>query len=377
MTLLSNTPVTEEEHNVFSDYLNHMLTCEDSQSFFTTMKNGKLEVTNESVKSIVVEKLYKILSTSIAKMDVDYQDILKSNGDYKRYKHFASTDQCIKDLSEIAAKNARTLSKENIADLNIIFGAHRGLISASPIFKDAFKFNIAPVKQYYLSVVASVIYSIGYITTSMIDYEKRDGRVEYSLIFKNENLLEKGLPKNMLKVLKQFNDDINKGSIKKTVDAMKKMPVKVESFDENGGIPPTYEIATGAIILGVTAGVIALLTLPAIIRYLIYFFMHSKIKLSEYLENQAYFLELSVRSLRKSDRADKEEVIRKEEEWINKLYGFAAKLSGDRYQTEKAVDYQVERENKQIVADSDRELKATNDIAANNNDNFDDSSIIL
>lgn len=363
----------EDMHNESSSigyiYLNKMLTCEESQSFFVSKNNNKIEITNESVKSFVLDKLYNILSVRIAKMDPDYQEIMKSAGNYKRYKHFSSIDECIKELSEILNNNNKNLDTMNKENLTTIFNSHKYLVENSKLFEDAFKYNAGPVKQYYLTIVSSIIYCIGFITTSMIDYERREGSVAYTLIFKNENLIEKNLPKNMMAVLNQFTEDINNNNIKNTVNALKNRKVGTESYSEITN-DATYEFGPVATVTLAIAGVIFL---PSIIRYIIYFFMHSKIKIAEYIEGQAAFLELNIRSLKRSSTDPN--IVKKEQAYVDKLKNLAAKISGDKYIAEKETDKDIKEENKRIISESDKELKDSSNKSSN--DNIDDSGILL
>ncbi len=189
-----------------------MLTCEDSRSFFCSELGGKLAITTETVKSFVVDKLRDIITTKIAKMDADYQEILKTNGDYKKYRHFESIDATVNELMQLVA-NTPKLPNQVIESITAIRNAHVNIVKSIPQFKDSFIYNVPVIKQYYLTIVASIIYATGFTITSMLDYERRDGQVDFTLIFKNQNLLERGLPKNMMTVIHQFNSDIKDGKV--------------------------------------------------------------------------------------------------------------------------------------------------------------------
>lgn len=364
----------EKTKKTAPDIVDRMLSCENSRSDFcidlpVIGKPGitELVITNESVKSIILEKLYNVVASKISKMDVEYQDILKSNGDYLKYRHYKSCDETVKALVAMIKENENTkrLDPKAIEDLNVVFDAHRNLIVHTKIFKDAFAYNIGSVKQYYFAVVASIIYATGFIITTMIDYEKREGRVNYELILKNENILERGLPKNMLSVLRDFNNDIKTGNILKTVNTMKNTKPKVATEALSGDTIRLIGIG-GAVVLG-------LFMVPALIRHLIYFFMHSKIKMSEYFAQQAMFLELNVRKL-KRDKADAK-IIAKQEAYVESLRKFSAKLSGDRYIAEKAAETEINQEDKGLVKEADEEAKKSETSSGDNG--LDNSDIIL
>lgn len=352
-TVVKDSPKNKEaQYNcAWEDTLIDILTNENSKSFFTSAvgNTGKLEVTNESVKSFVLDKLYSIVTNKISKMDVDYQEILKTNGEYTKYKHFKSIDETVKLLVDLIKNASEKLDVASVRQLNEIFECHSNIIASEKDFKDAFKFNVGVVKQYYFTVVSSIIYATGFIVTSMIDYEQRNGNVNYDIVFKGQNIMERGLPKNMLEIIRQFNEDVKAKVITKTVAIQKTKKVTKESA-------VSLEFAPIAVVGAVTVG---LLALPALIRYAIYFFMHSKIKLAEYFEAQAAFLELNIRKIQGSNmsQSEKEKIIKRQQVYLEKLQNLAVKISSDRYTAEKEATKEIEAEDKQVVKEADAEAK--------------------
>lgn len=335
--------------SVWDKSFNEIFTNEDSRSYFTTIgESGKPEIACEGVKSFVLDKLYGILSTKISKMDVEYQEIIKTSGSYKKYSKFKLIDDTVKSLKELTISGKTRVSPGAVEQIDSVLTAHENLVKCQKDFEDAFRFNIAPVKQYYLAVVSSVIYSLGFIVTSMIDYDQRDGNASYDAILKNENILERGMPKNMMNVICQFNEDAKHDEIKKTVSIQKKAPVTTEAL----------AFTTAAIVGGVAIGIMAL---PAIIRYIIYFFMHSKVKLSEYFEAQACYLEINAGKLEyKKNVKDAAKIAEKQMKYVEKLHKLAAIFSGDKYSAEKEADKEVKLEDKELVKAADEsEMKSS------------------
>lgn len=345
-----------ESTSLWDKSLNSILTNEDSRSYFASMESGKLAITNEGVKSFVLDKLYNVVTTKISKMDVEYQEIMKTAGSYSKYRNFKLIDETVKSLKELTVSGKSRLDPVCVEKLNTIFLAHENLIKSQKDFMDAFRFNIGPVKQYYLTIVSSVIYSLGFIVTSMIDYDQRDGNASFEVIFKNENIMEKGLPKNMLNIIVQFNEDCKTNSIHKTVDLQKKTPVAKEST---------------ALIIGATA--IGIMALPAIIRYVIYFFMHSKVKLAEYFEAQAAYLEINAAKLEYKGVKDAEKIAAKQMKYVEKLRTLASKFSGDKYSAEKSAQKEIQDEDKAIVKEADAAEKS----ASSSYNGYSDSDILL
>jgi hypothetical protein len=365
----------EKKEVINEEALIAILTNENSKSFFCENVNGKLTVTNESVKDYVLDSLYNIIAKKISRLDADYQEILKSKGDYPKYKHFGTINDTVKALSDLIKEQKDKFADTSLYQLEAIFQAHDNLIKHSREFKDSFTYDIAAVKQYYLVVVASIIYAVGYIVTTMVDYERRNTTVPYDIIFKNVNILERSLPKNMLQTIYQFNNDIKDNKLFKTIAAgkNKKPVVKREGVEDataefKGEV--TYEAPVPLLLIG--AGLVSLIVLLPLIRHAIYFFLHSKIKLSEYFEQQANFLELNIKSL-KGRNADPK-VIKKQEEAVEKMHKFAAKLSGDVYVTEREVEKDISKEDKEVVSDADKKAKEDAD---NVNPDFSDSDLML
>ena len=80
--------IVNESSTLWDESFNSIFTNEDSRSFFTSMESGKLMVTNEGVKSFVLDKLYNVVTAKISKMDVEYQEIMKTAGSYSKYRNF-------------------------------------------------------------------------------------------------------------------------------------------------------------------------------------------------------------------------------------------------------------------------------------------------
>jgi hypothetical protein len=359
--------VSVKKDIINEEALLEILTNESSKSFFCETINGKLTVTNESVKTFVIDSLYNIISTKISKLDAEYQEIGKSKGDYKRYAHFTSIDETVKALSDLVKEQSSAISPDAQYHLNTIFKAHDNLVKHAKEFKDAFTYDIAAIKQYYIVVIASIIYATGFIVSTMIDYERRNAQIAYDIIFKNVNTLERGLPKNMMATLSQFNSDIRDNKVFKTVNVLKNQKPKAAIRREDA----SYEdFGTGVAV--VTAGIIALAVLLPLIRHAVYFFLHTKLRLSEYFEQQAAFLELNIRALKLKNTDSK--IIKKQEKAVKTLYEFAAKLSGDKYETEKAVNSEISKEDKEIVSDADKKAREDEDSVQ---PDFDESDIML
>lgn len=343
----------------WEDGLTQLLTHEDCISNSVSNLNGKFEIATESAKSFVLNRLYQVITDKISKLDVEYKEILASKGDYTRYVHFKTLDETVKTLTALI-KESDTITRPSIIQLNEVFTAHANLIKNAPMFKSAFRYAISSVEQYYLAIVSSIIYAIGFIISSMVDYERKDGAIDYDIVFKNQNILEKGLPNYMMSVIKQFNVDIKNGSIKATIEQQKNTRITNES---------TWLLA-GAIIAGVIA-------LPAFIRYIVYFIMHTKIKLAEYFEAQAAFIALNARRLRRAGGEKNEEIAAKQEEYVERLHRLSGMMSKDKYDTEKIVSKEIEAEDKQITKEADAEEQRAASEGSQSSSTLDDSDILL
>jgi len=361
------TPKDKPKPEVWTEDFMQILTNEKSRSFFCENVDGKLTVTNESVKSFVLEKLYELVSKKISQLDPDYQEILNTKGDYTKYKYYAIISQTVKSLSSLIKEQKGKMSDISTYQLEEVFKAHDNLVKNVKSIKDAFTYDIVVVKQYYLVVVSSIIYSLGFVVSTMIDYERRDAKVPYDLIFKNVNIMERGLPKNMMSTIQMFNTDIQKGAIIKTVNTMKNKKPSAMVQKEGAKVSMEFGITT-ATALWVGVGIISIIILLPLIRHLIYFFLHTKVRLSEYCEQQANYLELNIRALR-SQGADPK-IIEKQEKAVKKLQDFAAKLSGDIYNTQKKVDSDIQDEDRDVVREADRKEK-------DSGDDLSDSEVVL
>jgi hypothetical protein len=331
--------------------LESILVDEAHRSFFCTNNNGKIELAYESIKSLLLEKLYGIVTDKISKLDVDFQEILDTKGVYTKYRHYKIINDTVKELNLLLKDAEKTLPKDAINQIKEIILAHNNLTRYVKDFIDAFKYDIIPIKHYYLSVVSSIVYSLGFIVTNMIDYERREGKVAYNFILNNINILEKGLPKNMYSVITGFNYDIKMGNVFKAIKTIRNSNPLVQK--EDAMVYEALPFMALAIGSAVALGIIAL---PALIRHLIYFFLHSKIKLSEYIKQQAYFLELNIRTIEPNVGKNKD-IIEKQTKIVEDMRVFATRLSGDRYTSEKQAQSDIDNEDKEMVKETDRDFK--------------------
>lgn len=324
------------------DLIENMCIAEESKSYYAITREGKTVMMESSVKNIILEKLYNLVRDKITKLDPSFQEIYKSNGDITKYKHYTTLDNTIKVINNICNEQ-----KINLSFLNHVNELYNNLLKNKNLLEDAFRYDVSIVKHYYTMCVSSFIYILSYITSTMIDYERKMEHIDYKVIFNQINIRNNGIPENMQNLIIAFNNDIKSGSIKKSIENMKKVKPSTDS-----------EADAVLITLAVVFSVIATLVIAVpLIRYTISFFLNLKLKIIDFIEEQEAFLALNIKRL-KAQNADKT-IVEKQEVWLEKLKSFAAKLSGEKYIAEKKTEKEISDENKVVVKEADSEAKSS------------------
>jgi len=336
--------VCDINDQIITEAVLQMCTHSEDGSRYVEMEDGLVKKPIKSIKNIILEKLLKLVSDKIVLLDNDFRDIAKCQGDITKYKNYKLIYDSIKVITELA-KQQNALNLPVVKDTILL---SENLVKYTKDLKDAFSYDIQPIMHYFTMGVASMIYALTFITTTMIDYERKEGILSYQQVFVKIDSINKGLPKYILQNIEMLNRDLTTGSIKKAVTEAKNYKGSATTEDPD---PTLVKIVTGILIAA------AILVSPAIIRWVILFFVNLKIKLREFIDEQSNFLEANILMLK--DKNTDPNIIKKQEEYVTKMKNFSARLAGAKYVAEKDTERQANDEDKVIVKEADQEAKET------------------
>jgi len=279
----------------------------------------------ESVKvnNAMVTNLYK---SAIEKAHVDFEDIPNSAGNITRYSGYKSLMETIELLKSLAAKGGT-----KIPELDTVEQAISNIIAGREIFEKGFVFEKDFIILQYNTLVFAVVEAVSIIISSYVDFVKRPDRVEF-VILKSKDRSGSLAIKN----LEKFNAVFKSGEFSKVNNAV------IQSGRENLVGSVTATTITTPIL--VVAGALAIVP---IIRELIFLYYYSRMRLSDFLEQQAALLEINKTNVQASTlpAAKKNQVLKKQDETIKKLQQLSDKVKVNRATSEQSTVKEIKKEN--------------------------------
>lgn len=283
---------------------------------------GLMESEMNSVTSALVSNLYK---SAIEKSYINFENIPESKGDLTRYEGYKSMVESIALLKELCKKH-----NVKIAELETVETAMNNIITYRDAFEKGFKLEKEFIMLQYNILVYACVEALSVIISSYVDFVKRPDRVEFVL---NKN------PRHhhgflLMKNLESFNMAVKKGEFSKVLNGV--INSGKEGFTGAGSILiPTF-------IIGAVASIVPL------IRELIFVFYYSRMKLSDYLEHQATFLEINKQNVQASNlpAKQKNEIMKKQAKYIEKLRKISETVKVDGTMSETKATVELNKENK-------------------------------
>jgi hypothetical protein len=291
----------------------------------------------QSVNNTMVSNLYK---SAIEKAHIDFDDIPQSKGDVTRYLGYKSLTQSIEILKEISSKN-----DTKIPELEIVENALNNIVMYREAFEKGFRLNKEFVELQYNTLVYACVESVSVLISSYVDFVKRPDKIDF-VIVKD--------PKRggsvSIQNLEKFNLTVKKGDFSKTINAV------INSGKE--GLIGVDDIIIPALILG---GVISLVPM---IRELMFLFYYSRMKVSDYLKQQAALIEINKQSVLSSSVSIKEKnaILKKQSEKIHSLQSLSDKIKVDKVMSENKSNVEISKQNKSWSIGEIQSQAATNDL---------------
>lgn len=288
---------------------------------------GLMESEMNSVTSAMVSNLYK---SAIEKSYINFENIPESKGDITRYEGYKSMVESISLLKELCKKH-----NVKISELETVETAMNNIITYRDAFEKGFKLEKEFIMLQYNILVYACVEALSVIISSYVDFVKRPDRVEF-VLNKNPRQHHGFL---LMKNLESFNMAVKKGEFSKVLNGV------INSGKE--GFTGAESILIPAFIIGAVASIVPL------IRELIFVFYYSRMKLSDYLEHQATFLEINKQNIQASSLPAKEknEIIKKQTKYIEKLRKISETIKVDGTMSENKATIELNKENKAWTID--------------------------
>ena len=281
------------------------------------------EAETTKLSNVVLSDLYQDI---VDKAHVDYGDIPNSKGRIEKYKGTANMIKSLDIIDALCAKDGR--NKEAANAVETVKAAIINLSANANKFEAGFKTDNDFIMVLYNSIALSCVEATSHILSSYINYAKRADEVEFQLIDAKDR------SGNLhLNVLTNFNRGCKSGEIQKAM---------------NQSILNNRSNLTGvATALALTAG--ATLIIPSI-RNLIFGVYYTRMRVSDFLDQQAKFVEAnkaSVKNMTGISPQEKDKIAKKQKELAEKLEKIADKIKVDYKLAEKRGNADVAKANAQ------------------------------
>lgn len=290
----------------------------------TFSEKTRLSALTEAEQAVINDKMVgNIYKSALKKRDIDFDNIPYSKGDVQQFNGY---DNIVGTLSIV-----RELSKKfgiKIEELDVVEDALSNLRTHKAIFQKGFALDNEFMILYYNTLVYACVESTSLILSSYVEYVKTINTVEFRL------KKGKGIHGNIcITNLKKFNKSVKSGEFVKFTKGM------LDQGKQN---------FVGGGVAAVTAITLAASIVP-ILRELVYFVFESRMAISQFLDQQAEFLEMNKVRVNASSMSapERNKVLDKQSAAINKLESLSDKIKVNHQLTDKAAATKIKQDNKE------------------------------
>lgn len=282
---------------------------------------GLMEAEAEAVNNTMVSNLYK---SAIEKAYIDFDDIPESKGDITRYSGYSSMVQVLDLIEQLSVKY-----NTKVPEVQIVRDAISNITAYRDSFEKGFKLEKEFIILLYNSMVYATVEATSIIISSYVDFVKRPDAVEFTII---KDRTRGG--HTVIQNLQKFNKSVKNGDLAKVLRAV------INTGKEN--LIGIDDLVVPTIIIG------AVITLVPLIRELIFGFYYSRMRLSDYLEQQAMLLEINKQNIESSNRPAREKtrIVKKQERTIQNLHRLSEKIKVDNKMSDSKATVELHKENK-------------------------------
>lgn len=254
------------------------------------------------INGTLVQGLYK---TVLDRRDCDFGDIPDSQGDITKCKYYKSTWESLDVLGQLMTKNNIPTTEVDVVKESIA-----NVKRFTSIFESAFHIKQDFLILTYNTIVMAVIDATSMIIADYMDYLLGPEQARYDSV-RSRN--DRGRGRISYTNLQRFNEEVRVGHFETMANYM--LDAQRKNFT-----------GTGIVIAGVV--ITAMVSIVPITRELIYFYYRTRVKVSDYLNVQADFLELNKLSVQASSKSaqQKKEILKKQEKIILQCRRTADKL---------------------------------------------------
>lgn len=293
-------------------------------------EKSKIMMLTEAEQAVVNDRMIGNLYQSVLKKkNVDFDNIPFSKGDIQKvdgYDNMVATLEVVKGLCKKFGIK--------LPEVEIIENAIVNLRTYRGTFERAYGLNVDFLKMYYNTLVYACIESTSLILSSYVDYTRTLNNVEFKI------KKGKGIYGNIcLDNLRKFNESVKDGRFIKFANGLLN-----KGNDNFLGATAAMGIAkTAMTVIAIGASIVPLA------REMIYYFYESRMKISEYLQQQKEFIEMNKFRLEASsmEAQKRNELLGKQKSVMDKLDKISDKIRVNNQLSNKNAINEIKKDNKE------------------------------
>lgn len=302
------------------------------------MRNTMSKQDINQINAALVQKLYE----NVVKYNkCDFGNIPKSKGRVMKVEGMDETVECLDILLQLHEKHG--IPTEDITEI-------KKLISTLNRLGSSFEYGFRTDNDYLVITYNTIVMAIMDATSKLIadytSYMVTPDNVHYTGVAKHGKMRGK----LSIDMVKRFNALTVDGTLDSTVSAIVTNTSKSSAGTRTQKVAATESFAVSALIgtVGITAGVLfGIKALISLVRETIFIFYHSRVKMADYLNTQAAFLEMNRQVVENSAKSasQKEKVLQKQSKVILTLRRLADKIKINSEDTSVQAEKTLDREN--------------------------------
>lgn len=282
----------------------------------------------------ITSKLYQHIQSKVT--GIDFGTIPKSKGVITRIENYIELTDCLNTIKELIKSY-----NEDTKIVDEIFTAMANIQARERIFTKAFALNIDFPMMIYNTTVLSIVSGVSLLITTCVEYVK-NGHDSFSMAFDKSSYV-KSKDHVLYQYIKQFNNECRTGNLDKAMNECIKHNVTKMSESANldeDDIESVNEVAVGVIIGTVVGAFTAIRVFIGLARRMIYWFLHTRMQVSDWFAVQAEFLQINAENLKYRDDEKGEEhkkiVYQRQMKWVERFKKISNMIAIDNAKANKA-----------------------------------------
>lgn len=291
----------------------------------------------ESDKNKILDSLAsKLYDKIVDKVDnIDFGSIPETRGDITKLENYQELLETIDIVSNIVSE----YQSKKADCIDVIVEAIENVKDRTDLWQKAYVYDMALPIIFYNTIVLSIVSSVSLLIATSIDFIKDPGNEDYQIKFDKiaynktkENLLFNNLSK--------FNIACKKGEIDKSFEYILKnnnISKQLVGVDDLG-------IVSGIAIVGIVTLIIPIL------RELIFFFYHSRQRVSDYFIIQSELIQMNAEYVKNNPNLDaktRKNIAKKQEGYVKNFRKIGNVLAIKSKTSDKKAKSEADKESRE------------------------------